>query len=282
MKIALGTVQFGLKYGAFNAEGQVGEAEAAAILDVAAAAGIDTLDTAQAYGESEKVLGKLGAAARFHIISKCPPLQGVAKAADYLRDAVDTSSKNLETDKLSGFLLHRAEDLLGPDGDHIWRALEGLQDEGRIGAIGVSGYAPETVQEICRRYPLAIAQLPANVLDPWYEDTPLPDGVALHVRSVFLQGFLLSDPQDLSPFHRQWRGVLEAFRARASAHGLSPLQAALAPLLASSKVDRLVLGVDNAAQLVQITEAVAKAGAIKLGRFENTSPTLLDPRNWPQ
>lgn len=282
MKIALGTVQFGLKYGAFNAEGQVSEAEAAAILDVAAAAGIDTLDAAQAYGESEKVLGKLGAAARFHIISKCPPLQGVAKAADHLRDAVDASSRNLETDRLSGFLLHRAEDLLGPDGDRIWRALEGLQDEGRIGAVGVSGYAPETVQEICRRYPLAIAQLPANVLDPWYEDTPLPDGVALHVRSVFLQGFLLSEPQNLSPFHRQWRGVLEAFQARAFAHSLSPLQAALAPVLSSPRVSRLVLGVDSAAQLQEIIAAVSVCEAVHLGAFEGVDKALLDPRKWPQ
>jgi aryl-alcohol dehydrogenase-like predicted oxidoreductase len=282
MKIALGTVQFGLKYGAFNKGGQVAEAEAAAILDGALAAGIDTLDTAQAYGESEKVLGRLGAAGRFRIISKCPPLEDHPDVASRLRRALDGSLANLGSEKLAGFLLHRAEDFLGPQGDRIWRVLEGLQSEGQIESIGVSGYSAATVQEISARYPIDIAQLPANVLDPWYEDTRFSQRLALHVRSVFLQGFLLSDPAALSPFHQQWRSVLEAFRARAAVHGLSPLQAALAPLLASPNINRLVLGVDSAAQLAEITAAAAQAGAVRLGRFANTGPALLDPRKWPQ
>ena len=57
-KIALGTVQFGLNYGISNTNGQVPPEEIARILDYCKLNGIDTLDTAQGYGESEKVLSQ--------------------------------------------------------------------------------------------------------------------------------------------------------------------------------------------------------------------------------
>ena len=50
-KIALGTVQFGLDYGVNNKRGKIPADEVFRILDKAAEAGIDTLDTAHAYGE---------------------------------------------------------------------------------------------------------------------------------------------------------------------------------------------------------------------------------------
>jgi hypothetical protein len=62
LKLALGTVQFGRPYGIANQSGQVSRAEAKVILALARSAGIDTLDTAIAYGESETCLGAVGAA----------------------------------------------------------------------------------------------------------------------------------------------------------------------------------------------------------------------------
>jgi len=56
-KIVLGTVQFGLDYGINNIHGQVSEDESFSILKFAWEHGIDTLDTAHSYGNSEKVIG---------------------------------------------------------------------------------------------------------------------------------------------------------------------------------------------------------------------------------
>ena len=52
MKLALGTVQFGLNYGISNTVGKVSDHELQQILRVAADAGIALLDTAQAYYSS--------------------------------------------------------------------------------------------------------------------------------------------------------------------------------------------------------------------------------------
>ena len=56
-KIALGTVQFGIDYGINSENGQVRPEEVRCILNYAHSKDIDLLDTAPAYGSSEKVLG---------------------------------------------------------------------------------------------------------------------------------------------------------------------------------------------------------------------------------
>ena len=68
-KLALGTVQFGLDYGISNIGGQVSLEEARKVLKLAKEYDIDTLDTASGYGNSEKVLGKIGVN-DFQIVTK--------------------------------------------------------------------------------------------------------------------------------------------------------------------------------------------------------------------
>ena len=72
-RLALGTAQFGLTYGVANSAGQVVGSSVALILARAADAGVDTLDTAVAYGESEAVLGRAGLSG-WKVVSKLPPL----------------------------------------------------------------------------------------------------------------------------------------------------------------------------------------------------------------
>ncbi len=57
MKLALGTVQFGLDYGVANQSGRISFSDAKTIIEQSAISGIDTLDTAIAYGASETTLG---------------------------------------------------------------------------------------------------------------------------------------------------------------------------------------------------------------------------------
>lgn len=280
MKLMLGTVQFGIPYGAFNATGQVPQAQVAAMLDAARAAGIDMLDTARAYGESEAVLGRTGAPTRFAIVSKCPDLRAEADPVAVLHAAFDASCAALGGGPLHGYLLHNAEDLARSG---IWAALEALRDAGRVWRIGVSGYDIENVAALCDRFPLTLVQLPANVLDPWYDRVTLPERVEVHVRSAFLQGFLLGDPAALPPHLAPFRAVLERFRAEAAAQGLTPVQAALAPLLACPAIARVVVGADSPAQLDQIlsaTAALADRPVPQLGPYAGVTRDLTDPRRW--
>ena len=102
MKLALGTVQFGLKYGINNTQGQVTAQEVNAILTYAKANDLLCLDTARAYGNSESVLGG-GDLNKFQIISKLSP------NSTHVND-FNQSLVNLNVDKLYGYLFHSFED----------------------------------------------------------------------------------------------------------------------------------------------------------------------------
>ena len=136
-KLCLGTVQFGLPYGITNQAGQVPEVEVSRILDLATASGIELLDTAQAYGTSEMVLGRCwpkGAPRR--LISKLPAGTG----QESWEESLVASLERLQTPQLDGFLLHRASDLLASEGKALMDWLEGLRERGLVERIGVSIY----------------------------------------------------------------------------------------------------------------------------------------------
>lgn len=280
MKLMLGTVQFGISYGAFNATGQVPLEEVSRMLNRAACAGVTILDTARAYGTSEEALAHAGASERFKIVSKCPDLRGERDQVAALRAAFEATCSALGVKQIYGYLLHNCEDVRR---DGVWQALCELRDSGRIKRIGVSGYDIGTVMELCESYSLSLVQLPANVLDPWFDRCALPEGIEVHVRSAFLQGFLLSNPAVLPPHLMRWRGTLEQFRAEAKSLGITPVQAALAPLLNSSSIDRVVVGADN---LVQLNEILHEVRALEgcpiqvVGPFDEVTPDLTDPRRW--
>ena len=56
--MVVGTAQFGMPYGIANQNGQMNFSDIPGILDLALGNGINSLDTAKAYGESEGSIGK--------------------------------------------------------------------------------------------------------------------------------------------------------------------------------------------------------------------------------
>ena len=70
-RLALGTAQFGLAYGINNKSGQTQLSEVQSILSEAKRCGVDTLDTAAAYGQSEEVLGSTGESNNLISLANC-------------------------------------------------------------------------------------------------------------------------------------------------------------------------------------------------------------------
>ena len=118
-RLALGTVQFGRSYGIANQAGQVSPDQVAKILGRASTAGIDTLDTAIGYGDSEAVLGQIGVG-RWQVISKLPEIPAECQdVTSWVQTAVMSSLERLGISRLRGLLLHRPEQLLGSQGDEL-------------------------------------------------------------------------------------------------------------------------------------------------------------------
>jgi aryl-alcohol dehydrogenase-like predicted oxidoreductase len=286
MKLALGTVQFGLAYGAFSSAGQVPVADVRQILQLAQAEGVRMLDTAHAYGNSEAVLGELAAARQFRIVTKVPALTGTDTASQ-LHSLFAQSLVRLQADSVHGLLLHRAADLDGGNGQVIWRALEDLRDRGKVKRIGFSAYGPDEALSLLQRYPAQLIQVPVNVFDTRHLDSGLLDlchqrSIEVHTRSVFLQGFLLSDPSHLKGPHSIWTELLTRFRGRCNELGLTPLQAALRYALDLPQIAQVVVGVESRAQLAEILQAAQGPDLPKsaFGDLACSNLDLIDPSRW--
>ena len=112
MKLAIGTVQFGSHYGIANNSGQVLPNEVEKILKYCSAKGIDTLDTAINYGETESVLGQIGIK-HWNVITKLPEVPMNCKdITGWVESSIDKSLERLRITKLDGVLLHRPNQLL--------------------------------------------------------------------------------------------------------------------------------------------------------------------------
>jgi aryl-alcohol dehydrogenase-like predicted oxidoreductase len=286
MKLALGTVQFGLAYGAFNQGGQVAPTEVGSILALAASRGVDLLDTAHAYGESETVLGMLPEAGTFRVVTKIPALGEDAPLAQ-LEDAFRTSLARLRREGVHGLMMHRAGDLLGAQGDARWAALERFVAAGLVERIGFSAYGPEEALAVLRRYPVRLVQLPMSVFDRRHARAGVLElcrerGIEVQARSVLLQGFAVAEPTALRGHLAQWREVLQRFRVRCDDLRVSPLAAAIGFVHAQAEVDHLVLGVDSVAHMREILDALSQCECAA-GEFAGVAcdePSLVDPSTW--
>lgn len=292
MKLALGTVQFGLRYGVANTSGQPGEEEVRAILDHAASAGVKVLDTASLYGDSESVLGRcLPPGHDFRIVTKTPKFAGMDAdaAVSALDSAFAESCVRLCVSGVYGLMAHDANDLLGPQGEAIWQAMAALRADGRVGRIGASVYSGAQIDALLQRYPLDLVQLPLSLLDQrllqgGQLDRLQARGVEIHVRSVFLQGALLMAPEALPPHLAGLRSHLEEIARRAGCLGITPLQAALRFAASLPQVSAVVCGVDSLAHFDELAAAldrpVPALDAADAAACICTDIRLLDPSQW--
>lgn len=281
MKLALGSVQFGLSYGIANTSGQVVPSEVSAILNTCRDSGIDTLDTAIAYGESEQRLGEAGVAG-FHVVSKLPKLEtGHGSIALMVEGAL----QRLGVPVLDGLLLHRSEDLCGPDAGDVYAALGDLKARGLVRKIGISIYDPAELDAVLTRFAVDLVQAPYNVVDRRLDSSGwlarLKDaGVEVHTRSAMLQGLLLMEPTARPAYFTRWPDLWAAWDGWVAGAATTRLAAALGFVLAENMIDKVVVGVDSDLQLHEILEAAATVGPIPPSDLAIEDTDLINPARW--
>jgi aryl-alcohol dehydrogenase-like predicted oxidoreductase len=289
LKLALGTVQFGINYGVSNQTGATSTEEARAIIELARQQGIDILDTAPAYGESETVLGKILSLGFGSVITKTPAFHGdtiESNDAQTLKQVFLASLDKLGRDSVYGLLVHGADDLLKPGAEHLFAAMKELRNEGRVKKIGVSVYNGEQIDRILERFAIDLIQLPLNAMDQRLikggQLTHLKQQrVEIHARSAFLQGLLLMEQNSWPAYFAPYYPLLHRFHDIVAELALTPLQAALGFVQSVPEVDHVVCGVNT---LVQWQELVAAANVrVDINQFESVrcdDPGLINPSQW--
>ncbi|MES2510094.1 MAG: aldo/keto reductase [Pseudomonadota bacterium] len=284
-RLALGTVQFGLNYGVANRDGQVTRPVAKSMLGLARENGVDTLDTAIAYGDSEACLGEVGTEG-FKVVSKLPGVPGsCADIQGWVREQVDLSLARLGLKTLHGVLLHRPEQLLSTEGTELFRALLGLKDAGLVKKIGISIYEPGQLKVLTEKFDFDLVQAPLNLVDRRLQTTgwlqALKDkDIEVHTRSAFLQGLLLMKQGDVPERFSQWSDVWLAWHQWLLAHGISAVRACLAYPLSLPGVDRLVVGADSVNQLQQILREAQCECPADWPDVQREDEDLINPARW--
>lgn len=287
MKLALGTVQFGLDYGVANASGRVTIQEANAILQCALVSGMDTLDTAIAYGDSETVLGQLGIK-KWKIITKLPAVPNDCHdVTQWVHDQIQQSMTRLGVTQLHGVLLHRPGQLLDRMGPSLFAALQDLKAQGFTRKIGVSVYGPAELDPLFDAYALDLVQAPLNILDRSLINSGWASrlhaaGVEVHTRSAFLQGLLLMPSSQRPVKFKRWVDIWNVWDGWLAREGLSPVEGCLRYLCNLLEIDRVVVGVDTSTQLNEIVKA-AEGRLISLPEFNTMQDArLINPASWSQ
>jgi aryl-alcohol dehydrogenase-like predicted oxidoreductase len=255
-RLMLGTVQFGLAYGIANKTGQPSLAEVRAILRCAYEGGVNCLDTAAGYGTSEDVLGQamadLGLTDQFVVVTKVRHMadqQSSPKAADdIVEESVANSLKRLRIEALPICLFHAEQNF------RYIESLLKLKDRGLVRHIGSSVVTPEATVAIKDSGQAEALQIPSSVLDHRFTRSGIcrdagRQGIAVFIRSIFLQGLLLMpegevlpELAEVIPFRRQLRGF-------ADGAGMSLAELAARYVLGLEGTTCGIVGIETVAQM---------------------------------
>jgi aryl-alcohol dehydrogenase-like predicted oxidoreductase len=284
-KIALGTVQFGAKYGISNRIGKISTKGAFEILKFAHEEGIRLLDTAHSYGDSEELIGKFISESNmsFDIVSKFPDLEKAEAIESYISETL----KRLGQAKLYGYLVHAFGNIIQHKA--LWSKLESLKEKKIVEKIGVAIYKPEELEYLCdNNLHFDILQIPYNIFDQRFEgyfSDLKKKGVEIQARSIFLQGLFFLGLDEISRNFQPAKEGIEKLH-RISADYEIPLHSlCLCFVLHSPLIDKVIIGVDSIGQLEQNIDSIKYVDKVRdiydllqSLRFHNEEVIL--PYNW--
>ncbi len=261
-KMTLGTVQLGMNYGIANKTGKPSREKAFEILNTAAGGGVNSFDTANAYGDSEDVLG------RYFCSPQCKVRRpffttkfklGLPAEADRytvereIRSFAEKSLERLKINKIQVYMLHNAI-AMSRYGDTVPETLKKLKNEGLVEKAGVSVYNPEEVDKMLENELYEAVQIPMNVFDLKMVRSGALNklknaGYIVFVRSVFLQGLFFMEPGQMPESLASTSEYLKQLHKLAQEEGLSIAQLALSFIRDLEGVTCLVLGAETPEQV---------------------------------
>ena len=285
LNLILGTVQFGLDYGVSNQSGKVTKLEAESILAFAKNGGVEVIDTASSYGDSEDILGELHAAESFRVITKTPHLSTTVIDTGSLQELEDAFFKSKKKiGHIDSLLIHNPADLRKKGADQLWKWLKEQKAQGEIKKIGVSVYSGEDIDLALSQAEFDVIQLPLNIFDQRLLQSGhlkklKKAGVEIHARSLLLQGLVFM--KEFNSFFNPIKNELDHFHQYCDKNQLTPLEISLAFAKSINEVDQYVLGVTSVKDLEEILRAYKREiPAIDFSAFVIDQERFVNPAKW--
>ena len=301
--MTLGGAQFGLHYGITNTAGKVPKSDSIQIIRHAITEGIKYIDTAAAYGESEKIIGealRAGWSDRVKIITKLLPLgeDDLNQSTDAIlsfqvRNSILKSCINLNTAQIDTLMLHRAEHLKN---DVIFNELLKIKEEGLIQNIGASVQSPQELKFVLSNKDVSIIQMPYNIIDNRWDsiideiqNAREKRGLIIHARSALLQGLLCSEDKkkwDIAQIKNS-KEINSWLNKKYKEHEkISISDLCIGYVNSQDWIDSVVIGVDSIDNLLLNLKSISKESMKRemLNDLVASRPIVnsdsLDPSNW--
>lgn len=295
-RLTLGTAQLGMDYGIANEAGKPSKEKAFKILRKAFELGINSIDTALAYGDSEQLIGNFLAINskyrdRVFITTKLPSMSKLRienqEVANFVEKSALASFEKLGV-RIFNFMLHDFHDL--QYGNVLEKCLIKLKQSGIVDHIGVSVYEPEEAESIMQYEIFDTIQLPINLLDHRFLKNNLLErlkarGFTVFARSVFLQGLLTMNPVNVPESLSKVKSYLYDLRKVAVNSGLKIEELAIAFVASITEIDSIVVGVDNESQLISNFEYINLSISQQIVELitqviQGIDENIIDPRKW--
>jgi aryl-alcohol dehydrogenase-like predicted oxidoreductase len=290
-RLVLGTAQLGMPYGIANKSGKPAFSTALSIVQAAWECGITEFDTAQAYGDSEQILGRifteLGVVQKARVTTK---LKSPAVApSPPLYQSVEESLERLNISKLECLLLHR-EDMLDMLDNGLKESLRTLVQRGHVRYLGVSVYSPDRARQALGYDLFDVIQIPANVLDRRFQRAGIFEMAEdrdrrIYIRSAFLQGLVLMNGEEVPEKMASVKPVLAKLDSLALQYRLSRQAIALLYLRDRFARAKIIFGAEVPEQVLQNArcwQLEAPAGfLLELDdAFPELDENILNPAKW--
>jgi len=210
-----------MRYGIANTTGRPPYSEVRSILEAARRNGLEALDAARAYGESEDVIGELTETDPYWTITTkltpdiLRPGEDLAAALFRMETSIATSLRALHRERLDVLLLHRALHRDAFEGA-LWDELCARRAAGEITQLGVSVANPGEAWNLLDDPSVDVLQVASSLLDQrlareGFFEQARKRKLQIVVRSVFLQGVAHLEIDALPPHLRPLAQPLRRF-----------------------------------------------------------------------
>ena len=283
MKLILGTVQLGMKYGRYM-DNEIDNNESIKIIKYCIDNNIKTFDTAQNYGNSEKLLSNFKDN-DLEIITKIN-FNSLNTEKEWEK-SIDKSINNLKVSKLNTLLLHDIKDISNNE------LIEYLTNNKKIEKLGISIYDVDEINKLFNSKFIEyfkVIEMPVNLVDQINSDDLVTinnaklNGKIIYARSIFLQGILLNDYDSWPIKDKLSLQIFNQIESICKSNNISKCQLCFSYVKSLKWIDGIIIGINSFNQLKNnLSEFNEKKSIIDIMNKVNiieTHKILRNPRIW--
>ena len=146
-------------------------------------------------------------------------------------------------------------------------------------------YNFDKVIEIVKNFKIDIIQLPYNLLDRRLENKELQNilkekKVQIYVRSIFLQGLLLSEKSKIPPQFQKYQNLFDKIDNFCIRNDTNKLELCLKFVTNKNFIDKIIIGIDDKKNIIDINKIKINKMNYRLPNIFSIDKKLIDPRKW--